>query len=1063
MRALRTHDWLYVVGLLGALSLCSLAVSGPLAASEPIVGARLPSISPDGETICFSYLGDLWTVPSSGGRATRLTVHKAFDGTSRWSPDGKSIAFSSNREHNSDVYVIPSAGGVPRRLTFHSAPDSLCSWWPDGKRVVFVTYRECNSPVWAPTLYSVSVEGGVPTRVVDCAGYSGSISPDGKTMAIVRGPMAWWRRGYHGSANREIWLKPLDGSAATRFTRYDGNDSDPMWSPDGKQIYFLSDRGGVTNVWVKPVSGGEARKLTDFKVDGAVHASIAGDGSTIVCELDGRIYTVDTGTGQARLVPIFAPSDVKSNVIETETFTAKASEIALAPDGKQIAFVVRGEIFAMKKAGGKAKRLTFTPAREQNVQWSPDGKKLVFCSDRNGTKDIFVLESSTEDEAMLCRSMRTKTTQLAASAAEEQLPQWSPDGKKIAYLVDRGDLWVMDADGSNKRLLAEGPFIYSFDWSPDSKWITFCREGAAWTTNIYVVSLKDASQHNITKSARYNVDPHWSKDGKKIVFISTRAGNLQGWNCFDVWHVILSREDEEKYKERKREPEEKDNAARGQNEEDSKKEKKKKVKIRIDLEDIHRRAMRITRAEGSERNLAVSHDGKRYAFVSNALGKNDVFVIDEYGKKLRRITRSGRRVRQILWGPKDKKLYILHNDGSIVCASADGSGAKPVAYTAKMQIDHDAERLQMFNEAWRALNTFFYDPNFHGVDWASVREKYLPLVRACATQREFELVLLQMIGELKASHLGAWGPRDPKFEETGRLGLRFDPEWEGEGLRVKEVIKDGPCDKPDAKVRKGEIILQIDGKKVGNTTNYFGLLRGKVGEKVELLVAKRPIGKKRRVIVTPCSRSELCKKVYRIWVDSRKAIVDKLSNGRIGYIHIRGMDMRSFREFLRELVTEVADKEALIVDVRYNRGGWTHDKLLSILGRPVYFCFRERGGKIRVTQPRFHWTKPAVTLTNEYSFSDAEIFPYSFRKLGIGKLIGVPTAGGVISTGGIRLLNGTWFRVPSGGCYTLDGKNLENLGIKPDIYVENSPEEDFSTTSDTQLRKAVETLLKQIE
>ncbi|MBN1592346.1 MAG: PD40 domain-containing protein [Candidatus Coatesbacteria bacterium] len=1030
---------------------------------EPITGASFPALSPDGEKICFSYLGDLWVVSSKGGDASRLTVHEAADIRPRWSPDGKQIAFSSFRNAVADVFVIPSSGGVPRQITFNSSNDLVSNWSADCRWILFDSYRGYDAPISEGSTYKVSIDGGLPLRMMDCTGQLGALSPDGNTLAFKRGRAHWWRKGYRGSVNGDIWVKSMGGPSATRLTDFDGKDTDPMWSPDGEYLYFLSDRDGATNVWRMPSSGGDATQITNLKTDGAADAGMALNGSLIVFCLDWRIYTADPNTGAVAEVPIYAPSDQKVNPIEPRTYTDGADELSLSPDGEQIAFVVRGEIFVMRRTGGEAMRITESPANDREISWSPDGLSLLFCSDRHGTRDIFAVTSSDERYPRLCDSRLRKITLLAGTDAEENAATWSPDGKHIAFFVDRGDLWLMKADGSHKRLLVEGPHNNRIDWSPDSRWISYTRMGFHYITGVWVVSIDGGTPHLITEDASDSYGALWSHSGDRLVYLSSLKARHDHSPQADLMQVFLTKRAHERFLDRRdayRDDLERGDllALYGPN--------KPPRAIEIEFDNIEKRMVRITDITFETRDFSISPDDLTIAINTVSLGRDEVYLVNEFGKSLRGLA-AGQTYK--VWAPEGDRIYGLTRSGVIKVTEIEDMGtreeelfAKDIPFIAKMEIDHIAERKQMLLEGWRILDKFFYDANFHGADWAAVKDKYLSLLSGISNDYDFVRLLNIMTGELSASHLGAWRRYDGQRRDVGSLGLEFDQSYEGKGLKVSRVIEGGPCSLPGTRIDVGEIVLSIDGTPVNLSVNYHVLLSGRIGKKVDIEVAKTSDAKPRIVTVKPDSYEVDWRRSYEMWAESRKKLADEYSDGRIGYIHIRQMGLGSFLEFIRQLVIEARDKDALVIDVRYNGGGYTHDAVLEAIGRPAYMLFKDRLGDMSAFQPKFAWGKPMTVLINECSGSNAEIFPHSFRQLGLGKLVGKTTGGGVIGTTGIRLLDGTYFRLPIRGCYTLEGKTLENMGIQPDIYVENPPEQDFSTEADDQLKAAVDDLLKQL-
>ena len=1015
---------------------------------DEFIFPRYPAPSPDGKIIVFSYHGDLWKVPITGGEAQRLTVHEAYDYLPCWSPDGKEIAFSSNRYGNDDIFVIPSKGGIPVRLTYFSNSDRICDWSPDGKKIIFSSRRNFYYHR-LPVLYQVGREGGTPFELVQTYADQGKISPDGKWLVFVRGRIDWARKHYRGSGNTDLWLYNFETKEYIQLTNHMGNDYFPLWAPDSKTVYYVTDEDGTFNLWEINIFNKNKKQLTFFKDDGVRFPNISRNGRVIAYEQGDSIWCYFPKSGENKKLKIYGPIDYKVNPIERKIFTSQATEMQVSPDGKEIAFVVRGEIFVMEEEGGKANRITDNPARDYQISWSPDGESLVFVSDRSGNKDIFLVSSASPDEKRLSRCLRKKIIQLTKTEENEHSPKFSPDGKKIAFIRGNGDLWIMDKDGKNEKRILKGWATPDYSWSPDSKWIAFSRDDNEFNTDVFIIPAEGGEPINISQHPDEDVHPIWSQDGRKLAFFSRRIGNT-----YDIWFVFLRKIDDEKSKE---EWEEEEKTA--------KEKKEKKVIVKIDFKNIHKRLRRVTSLPGDETGIVISPDGKTFAFQANAKGKRDLWIVKWDGTGLKQLTTDGSSPSYISWSKDGKKIYFLRRGGTIASISVDGKKLKNIHFRAKMVINHIAEKLQMFDEAWQTLNDRFYDPNFHGVNWKKMWEKYRPLASKTATREDFHDVIRLMIGELNSSHLGISPPRPENAISTGMLGLRFDPNYKGKGLKVKSVLPDGPCDKERARVFPGEILVSIDGKNIEEHTNIHQLLNDKVGEKVEIEVVGKN-GKKRTLIVKPINYSQFLQKEYDRWVEEKRALVEKLSNGKLGYIHIQAMNEPSLERFEMELYSVAHGKDGLVIDVRNNGGGWTTDYLLAILSPKPHAITIPRGGEKGYPQdrrPLYAWTKPIIVLCNEYSYSNAEIFSHAIKTLKRGKVVGQATSGSVISTGGITLIDGSRFRVPYRGWYVITtGLNMEGNGCIPDIIVPEFPQ-DIEKGIDRQLERAVKELLKEIQ
>ena len=1028
--------------------------------AEPVILGQYPAPSPDGAQLAFSFRGDIWLAPISGGNARRLSVHEAYESLPNWSPDGKMLAFASDRNGNRDVFVMSNQGENLKQLTFLSQDDDVFDWSPDGNSILFSSRRDFSYPaVRLASLYKIDLAGGNPEMVMPDFGDQGKISPDGRYILFTRGRLDLFRKHYRGSMNTDIWRYDSKTGKYLQLTDFDGYDFLPMWAPDGRLVYFVSHTDGTANLWQMNPDGSAKKQLTHHKDDGIYFANIARNARVIAYTRGAEIWVWHEGKESVPLT-INVPSDEKNNLVEWETFTSKASEMAISPDEKYVALVVRGEIFLVKnktKGTSRTVRLTNTPFREENICWTPKGDTLLFVSDRNGNDDIFMLTSDDPAEKNLYRTLKYKTAALTNDKKEEIQPKVSPDGKTIAFLRE-DDLCTMTRDGKQVKVLLESWNTPAFNWSPDSRWLAYSVEDNEYNSDIFIIPAAGGTPVNITQHPDNDVEPVWSPDGKKLGFSSKRSNDT-----FDIWYVFLQKADNEKTAEDWEEAEEVEAEAKKAKKEKDKSEKKAEEKIvKIDFKDIHKRLRRLTSLPGDESTLDISPDGKTFIFKTNSDGKNNIWSIEWDGKELKQLTSGNENPLMMHWSQDGKSIFYLKSSGTLHSMGASGSDNKGISFKAQMDLDHVAERRQMFQEAWRVLNQYFYDAKFHGADWPKLRKKYGEIVESIATSEDFYTAVRLMLGELNASHLGIYPPSKPGAIQTGMLGLKFDDQ-PGNGLKITAVMPDGPCTQAASTVQPGEILLAIDGTPVSVKQNIFELLNQKVDEPVILTIKNQT--DKREIVVRPINFSQLMALEYKRWVNEKRELVQKLSNGRLSYLHIQGMGWGNLEQFQTELYSEAHGKDGLLIDVRFNGGGWINDYLLTMLNVRPHAYTVPRGGERAYPQsrlPYYYWSKPFSVLCNQYSFSNAEIFSHAVKVLRLAKVVGEPTPGAVISTGATTLLDGTTFRIPGRGWYNLEtGLNQENNGAIPDFIVPVQPGDEIKKI-DRQLEKAVEVTLEAI-
>lgn len=1018
-----------ILALMG-LAACASVAGAQSEAQRPIRFARHPALSPDGATLAFSYQGNLWTVAATGGAASLLTTDKAHESHPAWSPDGKTIAFSSKHDGDYDVWTVPAGGGTARQLTFHSADDLVNDWSPDGRSILFTSARETTR---AAALYAVDPATGA-TRLVaedDAALGHASVAPDGKSVACTRGG-SWSRKGYRGSANSDLMIFPFNGSGPGRWLlRSESNERWPLFAPDGQSVWFVSDRSGAPNLWRMTLRDDRQEQVTRHTDGNVLYPALSRDGRRLVYERNFSLWTLPATGGEPVELRIFAPGAIRAERVRRVRFTGGAQEIALSPDGKQLAFIVHGEVF-VQPAGSTnavAARLTTTPQREQDIAWSPDGQALAFVSDRDGDMDIFTCEVASKTTRQL-----TQTPNTAESA-----PRFSPDGRHLAFRrgYNGAELCMMPAAGGPARVLVQDPAIGSFAWSPDSKWIAFHRRKSHSGGNladVFIVSVTSRRCENVTRHPGQNLNPVWSEDGRRLFFLSNRAKNTK------IWGLNLQ--------EGAKPPNDNNQTA-------SAPASKPAPAVHMDFEDIHRRARQVTRVDGDVSSYALAPDGKSLLFAMPYLGRTNLWLITADGRTITRLTTTNEPASQIQFAPDGSRAVFLAGGGLRSVALPRGA-VTPVPFTARMEIDTQQELAQMFDEAWRKMRNSFYDEKMHGCDWDRVRATYRPILADIAMKEDFYALFSLAMGELNASHTGITPPK-ARTRSTASLGVTWDYRHTGPGVRVKSVLEKSPA---AGRLRDGDIILKVDGVAVVTNEQFYRLLADKAGRHVNLLVSTtaREAGA-RAVAVHPASIADHRRLAHEEWTARREELTGTLSGGRLGYLHLNMMNDENLERFKRAVFGDLQAKDGLVLDLRFNGGGGIADEMLAVLQNKVSSRRSIRGEPRLLNSPLEAWDKPVILLINEAAFSNAEVFPWGFKELGLGKIVGVPTFGGVIGTSSSTLIDGSHLRIPSIGAFTLGGVNMENHGCPPDIHVENAPE-DFHARRDPQLERAVKELLK---
>ncbi|MFC1636329.1 S41 family peptidase [Planctomycetota bacterium] len=1066
--------------------------------------ARYPHISNDGK-MTFSYHGDIWLADRDGGNPRRLTAHVARDVFPRFSPDGKHIAFTSDRFGNDDIWVMGIEGGEPEQVTKHSTTDRMLYWTPCGKGILMSSSR--SSSPWGSPLYIVPLDGALPTPLPMDIAAAGMIHPDGEKVAFNRIGFPYffyWRKGYRGNRNTDIYVQDLIGDREIRQLtdldikafRSHTQDTYPMWGADG-MIYFMSERDGIFNIWRISPDGGEPEQITDHDKDGVQYPSISPDGTTIIYENEFELWTLDIPDGEPERVTIEMAFDPKRNLVSFIDVENTASGFSPSPDGEFVCVDSHGEIMEVPvdPNEGEKRWITQSAWRDQRPKYSPDGKYVSYISDESGDDEIWLFELETGQRRQLTHQKSLKESYL-----------WSPDSKSLLFTADNR-MYMVDVETGEIDELAhneEGGYsVYSF--SDDGEWLVYTRSNPDLNYDVYLFNIEDREEHNVTQH-RFS---EWgggflTPDKKHVVFTSNRSGSGQVYavSLLKVTEdpddpLVKASKDKDKNKpdkpqkgkpgdkedEKKSEPEDKTNEGEKpadesktspENEsaqpidEDEEVEDKPSV-IEMDLEGIADRPWQLSKGKESVSKFFLSADGKNVIYRQD----NVLWSVDLKGENAKKLAD----------GPfdgltltADGKSLFYSSDGQVYKMSSSGDKKKSIPFSFRVKVDHRAEWEQIFEEAWRVMKYIFYDPDMHGVDWEATKEKYKPFLKYVGENQDLYDLCNEMLGELHASHTYVSGPPTQSMDRLySTPSLGFEMAGDGSYYRVSYIYPKGPADKEWLDIKVGDYVLAIDGHEVRAGDNYYPILNELVNDYVNIKMATPKPGADEGVEMMGDPRTERVRSIdstrnlaYEAWVEHNRELVDEWSGGKIGYVHIRYMTRDALARFERE-INQFWNKNGMIIDIRYNGGGNIDQQLIDILERKPYeYIYYRLMGRAYGRRPRQAIAGPQVMLINAFSGSDSEVTSQAFRDLGLGRIVGTPTYGGVIWTGRRGLLNGARIRAPGGLSVTYDpsneynyGINLERFGVAPDVWVENSPQDELDGF-DRELKAAVEEALRML-
>ena len=1055
-------------------------------------------ISPQGDKIAFCYKGDIYVVNTQGGKALQITTNAAYDTDPVWSPDGRQIAFATDRNGNFDVYLVSAEGGVARRVTTNSATEIPLAFSPDGKDIYFTAQIQKAAEnvqfaaAWITELYKVGTEGGRPEQVVAVPTGSLSFDKDGKSFLYYdrKGSENAWRKHHTSSVARDVVYYNAKKKTHTILTTNVGEDRDPRYLPGYKDVVFLSERNnGSFNVYKAPANDLEkVEAVTHFKTHPVRFLSVANDG--LLCYgYMGEIYTQRIGS-EPQKVNIEIVNDQEQDQKVKQDFKG-IGDFDLSQDGKLMAFISRGELFVTGvDEYATTKQVTHTAQPERSPSFAKDGRTIVYASERDGYWNLYQATIERKEDYNFAYATLVEEKPLFDNDGIERIaPCYSPDGKEIAFIENRNILKVYNIASKEVRQITDGrqhyetdDYGFSYQWSPDGQWfvLTLISHMRDPYSDIGIVKADGSKTiYNITESAYIDGSPQWVMDGNAIIYRSNRYGmrSHASWgsqndafiaflnqDAYDKFRLnkeeyALLKEQEKGGKDKPKEEAKDDGKDKKKDKKDDEKKDdkpKETKKIEVDLEHLQDRVMRLTPMSSNLSGMALTNDGEKFYFMTSFEKGYDLWEMDVREKSMKITKKLGQGGAQLRMNGDN--LFVL--SGNNLQKLDKGGKSTSIKYDATMELNLADEREYMFNHVFLQIEKRFFMKDHHGVDLALMKEAYQPFLAHINNNYDFSEMLSEILGELNVSHTGS-GYRAPgKGDATAEFGVLLDLDYKGDGLKIAEVVEGGPFDKKNSKVKAGCIIQKIDGVEITKGMDYYPLLNGKRGKTV--LVTLKDGGTTWDETVKPISHGTMNELLYHRWVKHNEETVKKLSNGRLGYVHIRSMGDASYRDVYSQILGKYNLCDGIVIDTRFNGGGRLHEDI-EILFSGEKYLEQVINDSVACVMPSRRYNKPSVMLIGEANYSNAHGTPWVYNYKKMGRLVGMPVPGTMSSVTWETLQDPSlYFGLPVVGYRTEQGNWLENTQLEPDVKVRNTPEK-MAKGEDEQLEAAVRELLKEVK